>query len=121
MGLLDDLWKSLRGKASDAATDAATKAATAAAGAAVRKAVGDVAEDFLSFAEGELDDARKARGLDAEGQPAGSDATDKTEATEGEGPAEPPPLSARERREAAEAKAREELARLKAAAGKTDD
>ncbi len=117
MGLLDDLLARLRGTA----TEQASKAATAAAGAAAKKAVGDLAEDFLGFAEGELAEARAARGLDDEG--------DDTDGGEGEGlgaeapPAveQAPPPTARERREAAEAKAREELARLKALHGRADD
>jgi len=115
MGLLDDLLARLRGTA----TEQASKAATAAAGAAAKKAVGDLAEDFLGFAEGELAEARAARGLDGD---------DDDDGAEGEGQGaeapptvEPPPPTARERREAAEAKAREELARLKALHGRTDD
>jgi parvulin-like peptidyl-prolyl isomerase len=110
VGLLDDLLARLRGEA----TRQAGKAATAATAAAATKAVESLADDFLGFAEGELAEARRARGL-TEGE-------DEADAEGASGEAESPPeMTARQRREAAEARAREELARLKAAHAGGDD
>jgi len=123
MSLLDDWLAKLRGKA----TEEAGKAAVGAAAAGAQKAVSGIAEGFLSFAEGELADARDARGLQEGEEPEGvlpgsSAETDGSESEPTEAPvAAPPPPSARERREAREAKARDELARLKELMGKSDD
>lgn len=113
MSLLDDWLAKLRGKA----TEEAGKAAVGAATATAQKAVSSFADDFLSFAEGELADARAARGLE-EGEEPKSPAVASPEEEAAVKAAEAPELSARERREAREAKAREELERLKAAMGK---
>jgi hypothetical protein len=115
MGVLDDWMAKFRGEA----TKQAGKAATAAATAAAAKAASGIAEDFLSFAEGELSEARGARGLqDGEEPPALVPGTDGPQVPNTEARpspvAEAPVQTARECREAAEAKARDELARLKA-------
>ena len=97
MGLLDDWLRRLRGEASKRAATAAAAAAAASASRAV-KAVGD---DLLDFAEGELERARGARGVTEE-------------------PAEATPAAAPQLRPTAaerEARAREELQRLKAQLG----
>jgi hypothetical protein len=114
MSLLDDWLAKLRGKATE-------EAGKAAAGAA-KKAVSGFAEDFLSFAEGELADARSARGLEEGEAPVGVVPGQASEGADAAQTMEPPPKpSARELREAREAKAREELARLKEMMGKGDD
>lgn len=105
MGWFDNLFGRLRGEADARVAEAATTAAASAA----EKAVSGLAEGFLASAEAELAEARKARGLD---ETDGEATVDPTMA-----PTEPcvPLPTAKERREAAEARAREELARLKAA------
>ena len=107
MSLLDDWLAKLRGKA----TEEAGKAAVGAAAATAQKAVSSFADDFLSFAEVELADARAARGLE-DGEEPKSPAVASDEEEAAVKAAEAPALSARERREAREAKAREELERL---------
>ncbi len=118
MSLLDDWLAKLRGKA----TEEAGKAAVGAAAAGAQKAVSGIAEGFLSFAEGELADAREARGLEEGEEPEGVVPSTAAESAPSEDPvvAAPKP-SARELREAREAKARDELARLKELMGKSDD
>lgn len=111
MGWLADQLAKWRGEATKAATVGAAKAAAATAG----KAVSSVGEDFLGFAERELARAQGERGQKTE------DAAETTEgapdgeaATAGEG-TQPPPKSAAVLRAEREARARDELAALKAA------
>ena len=112
MGWFGDLLAKWRGEATKKATElateqaakataAATEQAARAAAASAKKAVGAVAEDFVGFAERELERARKERGT-------------QEAPAEGEEPAPDPAAQRRAEKEAREARAREELARLKA-------
>jgi hypothetical protein len=101
MGWFADQLAKWRGEATKRATEQAASLATRAAVASAQKTVGKVTEDFLGFAERELERAQKARGPKEE-----------DEAEKPEEPAEKPAVPTRADREA---KAREELARLKAA------
>ena len=99
------LWKGwldrIRGEAGKAAVDTAVSTASAAAA--------DLAEGILSMAEGELEEARAARGLGPDEDP-----EPLLDAPSEASPAAP--MS----REAREEQARAELARLKASMGMSD-
>jgi hypothetical protein len=96
MGLLDDLKKTV--------AERAAKESARQTGRAFTAAVGRLAGEFLDDAEQALEDARAARGLDAEDEGA-------PEAEEQPAAATP---SYSEQRRARQAAAAEELARLKA-------
>lgn len=102
MGWFADQLAKWRGEATKRATEQAASLATRAAAASAQKAVESVSEDFLGFAERELERAQKERG--------GRDEPNEEPAA----PAVDPAAQRRTDREAREARAREELLRLKA-------
>ena len=105
---LEDMQRELR----DAAVKAAAGAAAKSAGRSFTSALSSLAEDFLSFAEGELDRAKKTRGADeTDASEAEADATAAEPAPAEPADTRPPAVRARLEREA---RAAEELARLKA-------
>lgn len=108
MGLWDQLVDTFNTTWSRWKREAATKAATVAADAAkdrAARAFEAAAEDFVGFAERELERAKGERGADAE--------ADKDDVPAVSQPPPAPRVTAAER----EARAREELARLKAERG----
>ena len=109
MGWFADLLAAWRGRAQDKASEVATEAATRAAKASAEKALAGVAESFVGFAERELERAQAERTRRGDGAPTEDGDTPAPESEPKPEAARPPTRAEREER------AREELARLKAA------